>query len=102
MPSRIVIVKTFGIALISLMLCAIFVSELPELLSLTDNTANDFTMCRSDSLASPVLGIARDVRQSAVMFNNFTRDSFFGSLGSAEKTGLAPLSLFILHSPLRT
>ncbi len=71
MPSRIIIVRTLGIALVSLLLCAIYASELPELLSLTDNTANDFTLRSADSLVSLLLDSAGNVQKAAIKFNNF-------------------------------
>ena len=96
------IVRTLGIALVSLLLCTIFVSELPELLSLTDNTANDFTMPSANSLVLPVLHGSLHVEKPVIAFNISTQDSRFGRLGSVEKTELAPSHLFILHSALRT
>lgn len=102
MPSRIIIVRTLGIALVSLLLCAIYASELPELLSLTDNTANDYVLRRADSLVLPVLCRAIDVRKSAVRFNISTQDSFLDPLVSPQKTESAPLRLFVLYNDLRT
>jgi hypothetical protein len=101
MSRRGIIVRTLGVALVSLLLCAIFASELPELLSLTDNTANDFAMRSADSSVWPVLDSARNVRKAAIKFDNSTQDSLFGRLGSPEKMELAPSRLFILYS-LRT
>jgi hypothetical protein len=101
MSSRSIIVRTFGIALVGLLLCAIFASELPELLSLTDNTANDFTMCSADSLVSPVLRSTKNVRKASIKFNNSPQDSLFRRMGSPEKTKVA-LCLFILYSAQRT
>ncbi len=92
---RIRIVRTLGIALVSVVLCAIFASELPELLSLSDNTANDFTTRSPGSFVSPVLGDAKSVRQAVVDLNS-SQDLLFGRLGSAEKAELAPSRLFIL------
>lgn len=96
------IVRTLGIALVILLLCAIFASELPELLSLTDNTANDFTMPSANSLVFPILHGPLNVEKPVIKFNISTQDSLFGRLGSVEETELAPSHLFILHSALRT
>lgn len=90
------------IALVSLLLCGIFASELPELLSLTDNTANDFTMRSANLLVAPVLDSARHVRKATTKFNNSTQDSLFGHLVSPEKTELVLSRLFVLYSDLRT
>lgn len=100
MPSRSITVRKLGIAFVSLLLCAIFASELPELLSLTNNTANDFTMCSADPLASLVLRSTKNVRRPAVDFNNSTQDSLFVRLGPPEKAELA-FCLFILYSAQR-
>ena len=102
MSRRSSIVRTLGIALVSLLLCTIFTSELPELFSLTDNTANDFTMPSANSLALPVVHGAINVEKTVIKFNISTQDSLFGRLGSVEKTELALSRLFILYSALRT
>lgn len=99
MPSRITIVRILGIALVSLLLCVIFASELPELLSLTDNTANDYAPRSADSLVLPVVCSEMDVPKSAVKFNISTQDS---RLGTSESTELAPLRLRIPYTVLRT
>jgi hypothetical protein len=99
---RTTIVRKFGVALVSLLLCAIFASELPELLSLTDNTANDFALRSQDSLVSPVLVRTRKVQKPAIAFNISTPDSLLGPLVSPRKTELAPSRLFVLYKALRT
>jgi hypothetical protein len=100
MPSRIITVRPLGIALVTLLLCAIFAAELPELLSLTDNAANDFALRAADSLVSPVLGSVRDVQKAAIKFNNSAQDSLLGLPGSHEKMELGSC-LFILYYPQR-
>lgn len=102
MSRRIMIVRTLRIALSCLILCAICASELPELLSLTDNTANDFTMLSADLLVLPAHHSAINVWKLAIKFNIFTQDSLFGRLGSPEKTEVAHSRIFILYSALRT
>jgi hypothetical protein len=42
-------------AIVFVLLCGIVAGEFPELLSLTDNATNDFTLLRTNSLALPVL-----------------------------------------------
>jgi hypothetical protein len=102
MSSRSTIVRSFGVALVSLLLCAIFASELPELLSLTDNTANDYELRSADSLVSPVLDSTRKVQKPAIELNISTQDLLLGPLVSPQKTELAPLRLFVLYNALRT
>ena len=98
MPSRTIVVRTLGIALLSVLLCAIIASELPELLSLTDNTANDYTVGRVDCSVSPVLDCARKLQKPAIEFNFSTQDSFLERIGSAEETESA---LSVVYPALR-
>ena len=100
MPLRTVFGRTLGVALVSVLLCAIVASELPELLSLTDNVANDYTLRRADSSVSPVLDSTRKVQKPTLEFNLSTQDFFFRRVGSPGNTELA-LCLFILYSDLR-
>ena len=102
MSPRITIVRMLAAALVSLMLCAIVASEVPELLSLTDNTANDFTMRRADSLVLLVLQSAKDVGKTGIDFNYPAFGSFLLRMGTFEKAELVPTLLFILYSVLRT
>jgi hypothetical protein len=100
MSVRTIMVRTLGIALVSLLLCAIFASELPELLSLTDNTTNDFTVRNADSLFSPFSLAPEMSGNPPIEFNNSAQDPLVARMGSPEKTELA-LCLFILYSAQR-
>jgi len=102
MSRRIITGRTLGVALVSLLLCAIVASELPELLCLTDNTANDFTIRSADSLVSPVLHSAKKLQKAGIECNNSSQDSLFGRPGIREKTEFCPPLVFILYSVLRT
>jgi hypothetical protein len=51
--------KILVTAVVCLLLCAIVAGEFPELLSLTDNATNDFTVVRTNLSAFPVLVRAR-------------------------------------------
>ncbi len=44
--------KAVASALVCLLLCGMVAAEFPGFLSLTDNAANDFTICLSDSRVS--------------------------------------------------
>jgi hypothetical protein len=101
MPSRTIAVRTLGIALLSVLLCAIIASELPELLTLTDNAANDYALRSTDLLVLPILDSAKIVEKPTIEFNISTQDSLFGRIGSAEETESA-LCGYILHFVLRT
>lgn len=90
-------------ALAFLLLCGIVFAEFPELLSLTDNTANDFTIRKTDTFALPVhLYVDGHIRildiDSKILVLNF----HFSRLSPFEKTALVPTKLFILLSDLRT
>jgi hypothetical protein len=51
--------KILVTAVVVLLLCGIVAGEFPELLSLTDNATNDFTLIKAKSAASPVLLVAK-------------------------------------------
>ena len=101
MPSRATVVRTLGIALLSVLLCAIFASELSELLTLTDNAANDYALRSADASGLPVLDSAKNAEKPTIEFNVSARHSLFGRIGSAEDTESA-LCVYILHFVLRT
>jgi hypothetical protein len=90
-------------ALVSLLLCGIVVGKLPELVSLSDNTANDFAIRRTDSVASrPLLGVSRQVRAADIDSNICVPELHFSPVNPLEKTELVPSNAFFLHSALRT
>ena len=89
--------------LVLLLLCGIVGAEFPELLSLTDNTANDFTVSKANIVVLRALPDAsRHVRMTGIDFNISAPTSRFSHLNPFEKTALPPSRLFILHSILRT
>jgi hypothetical protein len=98
----ITIVRILRIGLLTLLLCGIVASELPDLLSLTDNSANDFTMRSQDSLVPSVLNSARSVRKASIDLNTSTQDLPFRGPSTLEKKALAPSLHFVLYSILRT
>ncbi|HWO34040.1 MAG TPA: hypothetical protein VNO32_35025 [Candidatus Acidoferrum sp.] len=100
MSSRIIAGRMVLVALVSLLLCGIVASEFPELLSLTDNTANDFTIRASPLVSSVQSG--KDVGKAAIEFNNPALDSRFSRLGTFEKAAFVHSDLFVLYSVLRT
>jgi len=103
LSKRISIGKIVAQAMILLLLCGIVAEEFPELLSLTDNTANDFTVRRIDPVVPPSLLVARrHVRQVDIGSNTYTPELQFLSARPFERTVLIPSGAFILHSILRT
>jgi hypothetical protein len=90
-------------AVVVLLLCGIVAGEFPELLTLTDNATNDFTVLRTKSAASPVLLAARKhLPVSDVNSNTLTPASFFSYARPIEKEAYVPSGAFVLHSILRT
>jgi len=60
---RIIISKILAQAVLCLLSCGIVAGELPELLSLTDNATNDFTVTGSRPVVPPVrLNASKSVR----------------------------------------
>jgi hypothetical protein len=102
MSRRDIVVKTFATAIVSLLLCGIIAAELPELLSLTDNTSNDFTISKVSSSRLPNAQTVQNVQKGAIDLNNPSHNSLFLHLGPSVKAELIPALLFILHSILRT
>ncbi len=90
-------------ALVFLLLCGIVAAEFPELLSLTDDTANDFTARRADSVVSPTLVHAsRHVRKADIDSYTYAPELFFSRVSPFDKAESVPSGAFILHSVLRT
>jgi hypothetical protein len=97
---RISIGKILAPAVLCLLLCGIVAGEFPELLSLADNTANDFTVRSAHSVVPPVrLSASKNIRiankDSAPATN-----LLFSPLSPFKKAQLI-LEVFVLHSVLR-
>src|SRR5215472_15070723 len=94
--------KILARALLCLLLCAIVAGELPELLSLTDNTTNDFTV---RGARSAVPAVRLNASQNGRVADQDSAPALdFLSLRESpyEKAELAPSDILILHSILRT
>jgi hypothetical protein len=94
--------KFLARALLGLLLCGIIAGELPELLTLTDNATNDFTVCGARSAVPPVhIKASMKVRiagNDSVLASSF----LFSRLSPFERAELVPSDVFILYSILRT
>ena len=101
MSRRNIAVKTFVTAIVSLLLCGIVAAELPELLSLTDNTSNDLTICKVSSSLLPTAQSVQNVQEAAIDSKNSSHNSLFLRLGPFVEAELIPVLLFILNSILR-
>jgi hypothetical protein len=90
-------------SLFSILLCGIVASEFPELLSLTDNTANDFTIGKTNTEGLHALPDARGPVRIADINSSVPAATLLHSpLIPFEKAAPVPSELFILHSVLRT
>jgi hypothetical protein len=89
--------------IVFLLLCGIVGGEFPELLSLIDNTSNDFTVRKTNSMVS---SLPRDAgrygRVSNVGPNIAAHDGTFSRFSPFEKAELVPSDVSILYSILRT
>lgn len=103
MPSRRLRVATILVAaIVGLLICAVAFSELPELLTLTDNVANDFTVCKTRASHTAA-------RPSAADYDSFRPDTKYLKTGeqvawTSILEGLKPTSasLLVLLRTLRT
>ena len=90
-------------ALVLLLLCGIAAGKFLELLSLTDNTTNDSTVLRADSVISPnLVRTGGHVRKADIDSYTGAPELLFPRVRRFEKTELVPSAAFILHSVLRT
>ncbi len=88
--------------LVSLLLCAIVAAEFPELLSLTDNTANDFAIGKTNPSASPVLQSVATLRLAAAHFEKSAPFELTLHSVTIELTLSISSDVLALHSVLRT
>ena len=94
--------KILARALLCLLLCAIVAGELPELLSLTDNATNDFTVRGARSVVPPVRLNASQNGRVADQDSAPALDFLSLRESPYEKAELAPSDILILCSILRT
>ncbi len=86
-----------------LLLCGIVAAELPELLSLTDDTTNDFSLRNTNTLVSPVrLNAHRPVAMVDPDANPAGAHFFLLRVNPFDPAALTPSELFLLYSVLRT
>jgi hypothetical protein len=95
--------RVFAQAIVFLLLCGIAAREFPELISLTDNATNDFTVTKTDHAASRVLLSPEiSVRNSCTDSNAHLAEMLFSRATQVERIELVPSELSILHRILRT
>lgn len=89
--------------IVFLLLCGIVGGEFPELLSLIDNTSNDFTVRKTNSMVSFLpRDASRHDRVSDLEPTIAAHDGTFSRFSPFEKAELVPSDVSILYSILRT
>jgi hypothetical protein len=89
--------------IVFLLLCGIVGGEFPELLSLNDNTSNDFTISKTNSIVSCLPRDAgRGDRVSDAEPNIAAHGGTFSRFRSFKKVELIPSDVFGPYSILRT
>lgn len=101
--ARLKIVGILIPALLLLLLCGIVAAEFPELLSLTDNAANDFTICKVKTLGSHDFPEAsRAARTVDVDCSRAVSALLCSRVRPSEQGSLLASETVILHPVLRT
>lgn len=99
--SRTPIRKILIPAMAFLILCGIVFAELPELLCLTDNTTNDFTVRKAPAAIVRVF-VETTIYAGLLAINAASPlGLLFSSPGSLDNVASSPSKLFLLHSDLR-
>jgi len=87
--------------LVFLVLTGILVAEFPELLRLTEDTTNDYTVRKTNTL---LLRVFLDTNKSAGLAevdSSDVSDLLLSCTSSLDGAALVPSKLFLLHSDLR-
>lgn len=101
--ARIKIGKILVPVLVSLLLCGIVAAEFPELLSLTDNTANDFALNKANAVALHAIPDAsRHARMTDIQIHIPVPALLLSHRSSVGKVAYPLSGLLNLHSILRT
>jgi hypothetical protein len=89
--------------IVFLVLCGIVGGEFPELLSLADNTSNDFTVRKTNNVVSSLpRNASRHVRVSNSKPNIASNDGTFSRPSPVETAELVASGVSSLYSILRT
>jgi hypothetical protein len=99
---RTLVGKILLTAVVCLLLCALVAGEFPELLSLTDNATNDFTVVRTKSMALPVLVHASSRPAAEINRSIPATTVLFSCLSPFQEAALIPSQQSALYSVLRT
>jgi hypothetical protein len=102
-PKRTRIVGILARVVVFLVMFGIVGGEFPELLSLTDNTSNDFTVRKTNNAVSPLpRNVSRHDRLSNIKPNIAAYDGAYSRLSTAEAAELVASGVSSLYSILRT
>ena len=88
--------------IVGLLLCGLVTAELPEILSLTDNTANDFTIRKTSTPQSAPNLSATGYGSSQLNTNGFEYSEQVNRSATFDGAKPSSSSLFILLCALRT
>ena len=88
--------------IVGLLLCGLVTAELPELLSLTDNTSNDFTVRKASAPQSTANACAASYNSSRLNTKGFVHNQQVSRIAAFDNVKPASSSLFILLCTLRT
>ena len=88
--------------IVGLLLCGLITAELPELLSLVDNTSNDFTVRKASAPQSTANPSALSYNSSRLNTKGFAHNQQVGRIAAFDDVKPASSSLFILLCTLRT
>lgn len=100
--ARIKIGRILVPVLVSVLFCAIVAAEFPELLSLTDNTANDLTIWKTNPAARPIEQVAVTLHMATSHFKKPTAIALKAYSARIEVAKLPSSDLLALRSVLRT
>lgn len=89
-------------AIVFLVLSGIVVAQFPELLSLIDDTTNDFTVRKTNTVVLSVLLGGSEVVRMSGLFSGSASGLLLSRPSPYDKLASAPSKLFLLHSDLRT
>jgi hypothetical protein len=94
--------KILVTVVVCLLLCGIVAGEFPELLSLTDNATNDFTVVRTESTALPIL-VHASSHPAAEMNGKISATTLlFSDLSPLQEAASIPSQRSTLYFVLRT
>lgn len=88
--------------IVGLLLCGVIAAELPELLSLTDNTSNDFTLRKSPAPQGAQNLRAASNNAGRVNTEVFADNQQFGRTAAFDEVKRVSPNLFVVLCTLRT